>query len=158
MSSCPHRAARGNPSGCRSPGRRPDPGGPRPDSALPAPQMAADGADSDLEEQLKDVGARLQEAPDDSDGLLKLLYVSLLSQLCVFILFGFLCPLRLYVGFVVVVVSLSDDCNKLYVYLVAASLDFVQFLVRAKKECFQSLVERHLLLGTDMYMIMSIYC
>ncbi|VAI58409.1 unnamed protein product [Triticum turgidum subsp. durum] len=36
--------------------------------------MAADGADSDLEEQLKDVGARLQEAPDDSDGLLKLLY------------------------------------------------------------------------------------
>ncbi|CAM0945278.1 unnamed protein product [Alopecurus aequalis] len=35
--------------------------------------MAADGANNELEEQLKDVGARLQEAPDDSEGLLKLL-------------------------------------------------------------------------------------
>uniref|UniRef100_A0ACD5Z4R1 Uncharacterized protein n=1 Tax=Avena sativa TaxID=4498 RepID=A0ACD5Z4R1_AVESA len=35
--------------------------------------MAADGANNELEEQLKDVGTRLQEAPDDSEGLLKLL-------------------------------------------------------------------------------------
>jgi hypothetical protein len=48
--------------------------------------MAADGANTELEEQLKDIGARLQEAPDDSDGLLKLLDVSLLSQLCLFII------------------------------------------------------------------------
>ena len=53
--------------------------------------MAADGANNELEEQLRDVGARLQAAPDDADGLLKLLDVSLLSQLCLFTLFGFLC-------------------------------------------------------------------
>jgi hypothetical protein len=48
--------------------------------------MAADGANTELEEQLKDIGARLQEAPDDSDGLLKLLDVSLLSQLSLLII------------------------------------------------------------------------
>lgn len=35
--------------------------------------MAAEGANNELEEQLRDVGARLQAAPDDADGLLKLL-------------------------------------------------------------------------------------
>lgn len=35
--------------------------------------MAADAPNSELEELLKDVGTRLQEAPDDSQGLLKLL-------------------------------------------------------------------------------------
>lgn len=108
MSSCPHRDARGNPSGCRSPGRRSDPGGPRPDSASPAPQMAADGADNDLEEQLKDVGARLQEVPGDSDGLLKLLEVSLLSELlCVYLVWFSMSVTAPFVGFGVVVVSMA---------------------------------------------------
>ncbi|KAM0847072.1 hypothetical protein ACQ4PT_055258 [Festuca glaucescens] len=35
--------------------------------------MAAEVANTELEEQLKDIGTRLQEAPDDSEGLLKLL-------------------------------------------------------------------------------------
>ncbi|KAM0843675.1 hypothetical protein ACQ4PT_057560 [Festuca glaucescens] len=35
--------------------------------------MAAEEANTELEEQLKDIGTRLQEAPDDSEGLLKLL-------------------------------------------------------------------------------------
>jgi hypothetical protein len=43
--------------------------------------MAAEVPNTELEEQLKDIGTRLQEAPDDSQGLLKLLDVSLLSHL-----------------------------------------------------------------------------
>jgi hypothetical protein len=43
--------------------------------------MAAEVPNTELEEQLKGIGTRLQEAPDDSQGLLKLLDVSLLSHL-----------------------------------------------------------------------------
>ena len=73
--------------------------------------MAADGANNELEEQLKDVGARLQEVPDDSEGLLKLLEVSLLSQLSVFHLFRLSFSVTApFLGFVTVVVWGLDGC------------------------------------------------